>query len=413
MKLSEVFEKLRIDKSYLVIVEPNWERSVATLPVATPVFLTKNGLQSTGEYCQIDQVTLESLQQMAIVVLADSELILLAWHFHQALCTYPEEATNFAQWPTLDDALGEHSGLFYLLVALDTVPVMQKKYRQLNIPEAIIKNTLLQLKAFNESYKIGYDGRSGLEVSRANWLRHYIEGRLFRLGRMEYRFREMPDFVEVYRHNIDQSIITLVGNKLNFDVDGYVTRNPSETVWSSAAVTTTVTTITGTQVSPLGFSLNREKKLKRAEWSCVLCEGDTVIDMHIPGGGGLSLEACGDSMCQAVDFFATYFPKVKTTVIYCASWIFNTQLKTIVPDSNLVKFMNELFLFPIDAEPDIGFYFVFCRKYGELENPPRTTRLQRGMLDILESGGRLRAGGMLFFNDDISNFGSQIYLNDK
>jgi hypothetical protein len=318
---------------------------------------------------------------------------------------------DFTKWPRLNNALGDDAGLFYLLPALAAVPLMQQQYRQLDITEDIIHATLQQLQNFNESHKTGY-GAPGLDPMRANWLRHYIAGRLFRLGRMEYKFRVMPNFVEVYRHKNNRSIIVLLNSKLDFDADGYVTRNPAEIVWTSTPVQTNSETITGTQVSPLGFSLNREKNLKRDEWSCVLREGDTVIDMHIPGGGGLSLEACGDSMRQAIDFFATHFPMTKTTAIYCVSWIFNTQLKTIVPDSNLVKFINELYLFPVDSEPDVGFYFVFCRQYGELKNPPRTTRLQRGMLDILNSGGRLRAGGMLFFKDDISNFGSQIYLNE-
>ncbi|MCF6177615.1 MAG: acyltransferase domain-containing protein [Victivallaceae bacterium] len=412
MKLSEVLKTIKIDKSYHNVLEPNWEISVDTVPVKPPAFLTENGIKATVENCQIDQVTAILLQEIAVVVLANPALTLFAWHFYKSLCEYPEGSMNFEKWPMLNNALGNNAGAFYLLSALGAVPIIQKKYRQLNIPEGIIKNTLLQFKAFNESYKIGY-GDPGMEPARANWLRHYIECRLFRLGRMEYKFRETPDFIEVYQHKVDRSIVGLVGTKLNFDADGYVTRNSTEVVWTSAPVAATSTTIIGTQVSPSGFSLNLKKTLKRDEWSCVLREGDTVIDMHIPSGGGLSLKECGDSMRQAVDFFATHFPKVKTTAIYCASWIFNTQLKTIVPDSNLVEFMNELFLFPIDSEPDVGFYFVFCRKYGELKNPPKATRLQRGMLDILESGGRLRAGGMLFFKSDLNQFGSQIYLNDK
>jgi len=145
------------------------------------------------------------------------------------------------------------------------------------------------------------------------------------------------------------------------------------------------------------------------EWEKITGPDDLLIDMHIPSGGGLSLAACEDSMRRAVQFFKNYFPDQKTRAIFCASWLFNTQFEEKLPDSNLTKFMRELYLFPIKSSGKDGFFFVFCRDYEDLPQAPRKTSLHRVMLDTLESGKNLRSGGMVFFNEDLNHFGEQYY----
>jgi len=56
-------------------------------------------------------------------------------------------------------------------------------------------------------------------------------------------------------------------------------------------------------------------------------------------------------------------------------------------------------------------YFLFGKTYEEDELPsaPRDTSTRRTMLEILESGERLRTGGMLYFAEDLDAFGDSVY----
>jgi hypothetical protein len=131
--------------------------------------------------------------------------------------------------------------------------------------------------------------------------------------------------------------------------------------------------------------------------------------MHIPPGGNMTLELCRDSIREAFAFFARFFPSRPVRAVLSKSWIFNTQFEERLPDSNLAKFMRELYLFPIASTGTDGLFFVFCREHPDRSTAPRKTALQRAMLDILERGGALRSGGMFFLKRDLPRFGTQHY----
>lgn len=126
----------------------------------------------------------------------------------------------------------------------------------------------------------------------------------------------------------------------------------------------------------------------------------------------MTLEACRESMARAFEFFGRFFPGAQKDIIMCCSWIFNTDLEEKLPDSNLARFMRELYLFPAPSWGAPGFFFVFCREpheFGSLAEAPRNTRLERFMLETLENGRKLRNGGMFFCREDMPRFGTQQY----
>jgi hypothetical protein len=357
-------------------------------------------IHNACEYCRIDAETEEFFIETAEKIQADYTLELFSWHFYQVLCVYGENDMNFSSWPTLLPALGVKTGALYFIAALGVVSIIRERYRTAGIPEEIIRNTVLQFQGYSKNHIIGY-GVPGLIMAQAMWLRNYIEMRLFRIGRLEYKFRKVSNLIEVYRNKNNNDVVSLVNTELNFDGEGYVTKNSDEVVWTSAPIRRQHDSFTGTLISPAGISLNREEKLRGDEWDVVLSDGGVVLDVHIPPGGGFAPDVVFDSMRRAIEFFDKYFPETETSMFFCISWIFNPELKKVLPDSNLSKVMKRLYLFPVDSDPDSGFFFVFYRDSGELENPPRETRMQRWMLDTLESGGRLRSGGMFILKDDV------------
>ena len=406
MDLKNILEQVAGSTDSFDLLNNKWGDSVNSLPEETLYYLQPENICEFRNYCRMDPGLDEILIATAEKIEANPDLKILSWHLHQTLCEYPEPF-NYAKWPRPESSLGDDTGLFSLLVALGIVPLVIKKYAAMGVPEEIIHDTLLEIGCFNEFHKTGNDGKPGIIFDSFGWLRNYVEGRLFRLGRMEYKLNVFPHTVEAYQHKDNGKVIALSADGICFNNEGYVVAEADSACKAELKITDSE--VSGIVISPKGMSTNHNITLSLTEWEHVLGEGEQIIDVHIPSGGGLTPEACKDSMEKVAEFFDNFFPDVKTRAFYCHSWIFNTQLETILPGSNLAKFMEELYLFPVPSERMDGFRFVFCREYDDLSKAPRETRLHRGMLDILESGGSLRSGGMFFLKDDLSTFGSKHY----
>jgi hypothetical protein len=142
----------------------------------------------------------------------------------------------------------------------------------------------------------------------------------------------------------------------------------------------------------------------------MLQSGDTVLGMHIPEGEAMSLDRCRDSMNQALNFFPQYYPEHPFVGFECTSWILNTQLADMLGEnSNLVKYQEELYLFPQPSNGKAGLYFVFDSHEVDPDSAPRDTTLRRAFLDHLKVGKRLRSGGMFFLKEDFPQFGRKHY----
>jgi hypothetical protein len=168
--------------------------------------------------------------------------------------------------------------------------------------------------------------------------------------------------------------------------------------------------VTGYPVSSRGMAVRREVRLPRAAWECVLQKEDPVLEMHIPAGGGMTRERCGDSMRRAVAFFRRFFPDRPFRSIACSSWIFNTQFEEIrLSSENLVRFQRELYLFPTPSSGRDGLWFIFLQDPVDPATAPRDTSLRRAVADFLADGHRWRGGGMFFLTEHLEQFGSQCY----
>jgi len=151
-------------------------------------------------------------------------------------------------------------------------------------------------------------------------------------------------------------------------------------------------------------------QLPRATWTGVLQRGDTVLEMHIPGGGGMPLDACAQSFRDAAEFFRTRFPDKPAKAVTSTSWMFSHQLEdALTPESNLVRLLRELYLVPAPCGPNSGLWFVFLQNPIDLATAPRETRLQRALLDYLAHGQAWHQASMLFLLEDLPRFGTQVY----
>jgi hypothetical protein len=410
MNLETVFSILHIEDKYLPLLSPDWEQSVASFAFQSNDYLTFSQISQNRQWCQVEDDVDPLLQSIITQIENKRELALLTWHCFQTLSKYPN-SESLIRWPKLEAVFEEHCGVFYLLVALAAIPLIKKVHQQIDIPEKITQETCFQLKCFCDNHRIAQNGKPGILMQQFFWLRHYIDGVLFRIGRLEYRLWDWPGEVEVYRNISTKKTIALIADGTRLNLEGFVAFDDDQNT-ISATLIESEQLIRGFPVSPRGFVILKETALQRKEWQKVLSKGQIYLDMHIPAGGGMTLERCFQSMIHSFDFFKTYFPEQHPAAIGCISWIFNTQLETGLPNSNLANLMKELYLFPVVSSGKDGIFFVFYKDYHELTFTPKKTRLQKALLGVLESGKKLRSGGMFILKEDLDEFGKQIYRKE-
>ncbi len=386
------------------VLRPHWEASLSSRPMPLPAFLTEKGLAHNAELCGLDADAISVLETIRQQIVQDEHLIQLAWHCHNLLYTYTDYE-ELQQWPCLSERFGDSHGAFYLIVATSMVPLVEEKHRELGVDPQITQATCKQVSAFAQNYKRMADS-IGIPLRQLFWLRHYPAGRLFRIGRMEYMIKSFAGKIQVYRHKETAQTVALCDAGVDFNEHGFI---DGQKAWCSSLQMESGKVI-GQPISPKGFAERRSTELDLSQWKCVLQPGDSVLDMHIPAGGGMQPWKCRDSMAAAASFFTHMFPDVNLNAIVCNSWIFNSQLEEIpLSSDNLVQFQRELYLFPVSSQGNDGLWFIFFQDPFDPATAPQDTSLQRSVAAFLAQGNQWRSGGMFFLLDDLRHFGTQHY----
>ncbi|MBA4389170.1 MAG: hypothetical protein C0404_14450 [Verrucomicrobia bacterium] len=399
-------------------VKPGWDESMRTLPETTPLFLDRGHFRTSREWCGLDASIEPLLDAASTRIMEDGNLFCLAWHCRRILFDYGQNA-SFSKWPTLEKVMGtDLCGIFYMLVALDIVPLIRPIHAAWGIPESITRDTCLQVRSFCHTYQLFNGGHSGTPCPHLAWLRNYVNGdKYFRLGRLELRLRPHESDLTVFRrHGTNDTVALRRTMPFVIREDLFDPARGKEELRAVPVPSLSLdelmadTSYEGYPISPFGYGFKQKVILSPDEWRPVFAPGDTMMDMHIPAGGGMTPEACRDSIHRSMDFFRRYFPDEPAAAYRCNSWIFNPQLEFLLPaESNLVRFMRELYLFPLSSRGDEGVETIFSRRVFDLKTAPRKTTLQRAVAEHLEQGNLLRNGGMFFLTEDISHYGTQFY----
>jgi hypothetical protein len=392
-------------------VRAHWEESVAALPEMPP-FLDAAEFTVSREWAGIEPEADAVLIETARRILANPALKLLAWHGYRRLYDWPDSG-GFGRWPTLEGALGDLSGCFYLLIGLGMVPKVRARHREMGVHESVTRETFGQLWSGILNYRMGGGGRFGLYSAPLSWLRHYVAGRLFRLGRFEYKLEPHRPGHRVYRHRATGCTLVLAADGARFTPEGlgdFSDRPETHADLWTASLHDGGATVTGFPIAPHGHAIRHEIRLPLADWEWMNPPDEFLLDMHIPAGGGMTPERCIDSFRRGVAFFREHFPDKTFRTIGCASWIFGPQLEDIFPaSSNLVQLMREVYLLPISTYDTGGLWFIYFRNVIDPATVPRDTSVRRAVADYLASGGEWRVGGMTCLVDDLDRYGTEVY----
>ena len=409
MDLNDILKTLGV-ASAAEILAPHWDQSASSLPAELPRFLAPETITRTRELGHLAAEADPELYEAARLITSSPELLHLAWHCQRLLCEHLDyESSEIGRWPVLTKALGKRSGAFYLLIALEAISRIRAVHQRLGIPDHISRATCGHIPEPVRMYRDHHAGHFGIRPRALYWLRNHIQGNLYRLGRFEYMVKPFRGPLKAFRHGETRAVIALATAGSLFDTKGFVTGSDAADVWMSR-LEESDKNIVGFPISPHGCAVDREKALPLDEWELALAPGDAILEVHIPGGGNMTLERCRESMQQALEFFPRYFPEKTFVGFACGSWILNPQLEQIYrPDSNMVLWQRELYLFPIPSGDRSGVHFVFGTDDIDIDSAPRDTSLRRALLDHMTSGGRLIGGGMFILLEDFERFGTQVY----
>ena len=397
----------------LETLRPYWEESMSTLGEQTPCFLKPEIVRENRDWCSLPSELDAPLLQAAQRISADPALLRLAWHCYALLYEHTDYRDEIKRWPPLRQALGEQAGAFYVLICMAMAGRVRAAHQAIGVPEEVTRETCSAVAAMVARYRREPGSPLGVHLNTAYWLRHHTAGRLFRHGRMEYMIRPSWGNVEVYRHRENGAVIALASDGTRYNQRGYIdaaSAAPDGAGYWTATLAIEANAVTGYPISAYGMAIRRPVRLELAHWELVLHKGDAMLEMHIPDGGGMSLDRCIDSMRRAAAFFRRYFPAEPFRAIMCNSWIMGNPLQDIpLSSDNLARFQRELYLFPVPSTGRDGLWFIYLQEPVDLATAPRDTSLRRAVADYLVAGNPWRGGGMFFLVEHLDRLGSAYY----
>lgn len=398
------------------LLQVGWDSSQQSMPEGTVFFLRPGFVAQACEEAALPQQVAQAAIAASRRVAGSAPLSALAWHFHHCLfqaADYPRD--SISEWPTLEAALQEDGGLFYLLVLLSGMPGLQAVNEGHGVPSEVVRDTLSDIKRWIGGGE--EDGPAlppwGLAPRALSWLVNHLRGELYGLGRLQFQFGCSQLQVRVFRRRVSGTVAALSEDGVCYRGDGSRARSDGSEQADSwqASLRVGDGEVMGYPILPTGRALPRQVALRTAEWQQVLAPGQPVLHVHIPVGSPMSHQRCGESFRQAAEFFPRHFPERSFAAFCCGSWLLDGQLQGFLPPtSNIVRFQREVYLVPVRLSPKYLLYRVFGEVPEDLTRAPRQTSLQRALLDHMQAGKQLRpfGGGCFLFAQDL-DWGAQVY----
>jgi hypothetical protein len=367
------------------------------------------------------------LAQIAAEVSWNDSLLAIFTDFHQKTALRGEwerDSADLPVHPQVAEVLGERNSLFYLLAYLAAMPYAEREYLRRGIAMDIFHDTMRDISVWVQD---AYDIEGVWRFRQFGWIWEHLSCELFRLGRLQFKLTTFDDQVTAYRHNSSGKIRLLAAPDVPLRADGAAlgagklppgyesffpaVPEPVEESWLPV-FEALPGGWRGHLISPYGNALKEEKFLPRPEWEQILKQGDTILDMHIPRKDCFNNQACADSLRQAHAFFQTFNPERPIRAGFCHTWFFTPQLQQILPpESNIVRFQREFYLYPFAGGPGFLWLFAFGRQYPNPATAPRDTSLRRGVLDWLAQGKQIfDLPGLMFHTPE--EWGTQPYMRE-
>ena len=260
------------------------------------------------------------------------------------------------------------------------VPYTAKKIAHRDLPADVFHYIINNCEMCVDYYKARY-GAPGCNL--IDWYQLPIEGHLFRIGRLEIQLCSKFRGGSVYE-NAKGERVTLCHDRL-LHRDGFPLGSygfEEEAGAFDATLTETDTAYVGYPYLPNGYISKSTVTLLKSEWKQVLTNGDPVIALHIPAGGGLSPEIVDETLAKTKDFVAVHYSDIPYKAFTCSSWLLDPQLVDLAgATSNIAKFCKRFTPMAQKSQGNgvMNFIFFDPDRRIPLQDLPEDTRLQRAL----------------------------------
>lgn len=392
-----------------------WEASLSGYPGENNIrFIQKDYLHEANDVLKLSGGALQALLEAAEAVAKNEALCMLVWHCANMLHgAYETAGLPEFRFPVSGRLTGEFNGLINVLILLSGLDSALKEHRKRGVPPEVTADTFSDLMLWMDHYRRKY-GKWGME--KQAWLINHFSCRLYRLGRLQYIHRPFYGDIKVFRRRGDRRVLALSEAGITYREDGQV--DGTNGIFDKTGPWTSCFSADGRQItsnpiSPFGCAVKDTVRLDAAEWDLVLAKGSPVLDMHIPEGGKMSPELCGQSLHMAEEFYRTLFPEKDYHAFTCHTWLFDSQFQELLPpESNIVRFQRNFYLYPALGSDFQTFERVFGEKPGDLSKAPRDTALRRAILDFAAQGNHMRDAGGFILPEDL-DWGGDPYQRDR
>lgn len=402
-------------------LEDGWPESVASLPPEGPSFLFAHDIRDAAGWTELEPGAIDDCLEAAERIHADENLRTLAWHAHRRFVLDHLTPARPGDWPDTLPDLDDLTGVFYLLLALSGIEPMRAIHAQHDIPDDVTRLNCRDIHIWAREFKtLGIPGdhgfahpfdppRWGLHTRGLGWIAGSLRGRILRIGRLQFihDVYEYPN--RAYRNTETRAVQVVAEDGLAFTDDGWRAKDDDPSAWRSA-LTESPHEVRAHPVTPNGRAHREPLTLSLDTWTPALVPGDSILEVHIPEDGPMGFDDCGASIVEVIRDYPRYYPDRPFRAIVCGSWLLDPQFQDGMPaSSNICRFQRECYLFPIGPGGGrSGFFRLFT--HDDIATLPRDTVMRRTYLDLLESGGLWRGGGMLLFPEDL-DWGNQVYLS--
>ncbi len=411
MKFEHICRELHLSENFIAEISPCQDELMAAASEKLPFFMEKDFYKKYFPWCSNFETSLiyPAMEQIAEITGQNPAVCCYASMMYYAYFCADRKLLSIP-WEELTDIFGDNVGIFNLMIAMSSLPLLRKKHIEYGLDEDFTRRQAQWIGGLIPSYAAGRNGKAGFILRSLYWLRLAVDGELFRIGRLEFLERPVSgDMPLILRRKSDGKLAVLCRNwsfnKYNFRVS-----DDADDVEFRTELEYFDGMVRGTPVNAYGFPV-REKSVTLAleQWEKICDAEDACMTVHIPGGGGMTMDKIRESLIAAKKFFLEKFNK-KIRIFTCESWIFNPAWERELPDSNFAAFQRNVYLTPCHVPSGTpGTYFV----YGEVECDPRerecVTSLHRAFCRVLERGEPLRTGSMFILPEDVEKFGSQYY----
>lgn len=279
--------------------------------------------------------------------------------------------------------------MLFGLVACSQLDTAAENMRSRGIPEDILRDTLRLVIGCEASFERRHGGQHGYDILW--WAQLHIDGKLYKIGRLELELLEALPFPIQVLQNKDGAVVTLANGE-QVHRDGYVLGSlhyEDEAGAWDACVEETADEWRGHAYLENGYISSEVKVYPKAEWKKVLAAGDPTVSVHIPAGGGLTPAVVDETLAQFRTFLAKYYPEYAYKAFVCASWLMDPQLDTLLPqDSNIVQFSRRFTRLARKSQGDGVFNFIFLKPdmNFDIRELPENTRLEKAIKQHYLSG---------------------------